>query len=162
MKRAVTLLEILVVVVILGILAALILPRFMEAGEKQANLDHIQNVTSIKTSTEFDQLSLEDKKLWVKINVSPACADAQAEDMVQLADSRLFSFVSAGPEGVVLSTASPVNKSLGGKEIQMTPEQMMGAKFFRRTSEEWTKFALELTEQRTKELEISDPGKTGS
>lgn len=52
MKKAFTLLELLIVVVVIGILVSLILPRYIATIERAKSAEAVTNVISIKTSVD--------------------------------------------------------------------------------------------------------------
>ena len=118
-RRAFTLIELMVVIVILGLLAALVAPKFLKRGEEakvtttQVQMKNIEQALKLYKlhnnfypTTEQGLKALVEKpetepvpKNWKGPYLDKVPKDAWGNDFIYVSDGKHFTLVSPGPDG---------------------------------------------------------------
>ena len=118
-RSAFTLIELMIVIVILGLLAALVAPKFLKSGEEakvtttQVQMKNIEEAlklyklhNSVFPTTEQGLKALVEKpetepvpKNWKGPYMDEVPKDAWGNDFIYISDGKHFTLISPGPDG---------------------------------------------------------------
>ena len=118
-KAGFTLIELMIVIVILGLLAALVAPKFLKSGEEakvtttQVQMKNIEEAlklyklhNSVYPTTEQGLKALVEKpetepvpKNWKGPYMDEVPKDAWGNDFIYISDGKHFTLISPGPDG---------------------------------------------------------------